>query len=81
MFRRILAGCLALIFLPTGVIIFKSAFSIHEAPHVFVMLIFSGSLTLLLGLCGALGLAIRSHKPIEKEQTDEKPPAASGGHS
>ncbi|MDR2352883.1 MAG: hypothetical protein LBF22_06915 [Deltaproteobacteria bacterium] len=44
-----------IVFLPAGGIIIYSAFSLNQ-PHYFVMLIFSGSLMLLLGFSGVLGL-------------------------
>ncbi len=48
---------LALIFLfgaPAGIGVLWGAFERQE-PHIFVMLVFSGSLTLLLGLTGLIG--------------------------
>jgi hypothetical protein len=54
----------ALIFIPLGILVIKSSFDI-PSPHVFVMLIFSGSLMVLLGLTGIVGLLAKD-KPREE---------------
>ena len=45
----------ALVMTPAGVLVLRGAFGETAQPHLFVMLVFSGSLTLLLGLVGLIG--------------------------
>jgi hypothetical protein len=45
---------MVLVFTPLGVLTLHAAYSINN-PQVFVMVIFSGSLMVLLGLSGILG--------------------------
>jgi len=52
--RCLLAGIAAL-FTPAGIMVLRGAFGEEGQPHLFVMLVFSGSLTLLLGLVGLIG--------------------------
>ncbi|UQZ91105.1 hypothetical protein C4J81_18535 [Deltaproteobacteria bacterium Smac51] len=50
-----IALALAAVFLtPAGIWVLRGAFE-QTQPHIFVMLVFSGSLTLLLGLVGLIG--------------------------
>ena len=58
-FRLILCAFMALFFTPLGVFVVYASFGVEDAPHVFVMLIFSGSLMILLGLAGIGGLVMR----------------------
>ncbi len=51
---RILLAGVALLFTPAGIIVLRGAFGTDQ-PHYFVMLVFSGSLTLLVGLVGLIG--------------------------
>jgi len=44
----------AFIFTPAGAVVLRGAFGVSQ-PHLFVMLVFSGSLTLLLGLAAVIG--------------------------
>jgi putative effector of murein hydrolase LrgA (UPF0299 family) len=72
-----------ILFLPVGVWTIRGAFTIREAPHAFVMLIFSGSLMILVGLAGLVGLVARgrpgSAEELENELDNEKPFAPGGG--
>ena len=51
---RFIMGFVALVFTPAGALVLSGAFG-ETQPHLFVMLVFSGSLTLLLGLVGLIG--------------------------
>ncbi|MDR3135762.1 MAG: hypothetical protein LBU69_06695 [Deltaproteobacteria bacterium] len=53
---KLMAACLLVIFLPLGIYTLRQAYQIKDSPHVFVMYIFSGTLMILLGLTGLLGL-------------------------
>ncbi|MDR2947435.1 MAG: hypothetical protein LBV79_11920 [Candidatus Adiutrix sp.] len=53
---RIILALIAAFFTPAGAWVLWGAFERNE-PHIFVMLVFSGSLTLLLGLVGLIGFA------------------------
>ncbi|MDR0354972.1 MAG: hypothetical protein LBJ64_04475 [Deltaproteobacteria bacterium] len=53
--KKLLSLGMAVIFAPAGVQTLRAAFKIVE-PHIFVMFVFSGSLMLLLGLAGLIGL-------------------------
>ena len=79
--RRLISGLMALLFLPIGFWTLNGAFTIKEAPHAFVLLIFSGSLMVLVGLAGLVGLLARGRPPLEEDLHDEKPVAQGGGDS
>lgn len=51
---RLVLALLAVFFTPAGFWVLCGAFERSE-PHILVMLVFSGSLTLLLGLVGLIG--------------------------
>jgi putative effector of murein hydrolase LrgA (UPF0299 family) len=71
---------MTLLFLPTGVWTIKGAFAIKEAPHVFVMLVFSASLMILVGLVGLVGLIARGRTAsMEDHEFDPEKPVAPGG--
>jgi hypothetical protein len=53
---RIFMALAALVLTPVGAWTLRAAFG-ESQPHLFVMLVFSGSLTLLLGLTGLVGFA------------------------
>jgi hypothetical protein len=55
--RFILSLLLCVVFLPAGIWTLSAAYALKE-PHYFVMFIFSGSLMVLLGLAGAVGLCV-----------------------
>jgi uncharacterized membrane protein HdeD (DUF308 family) len=76
--RRLLSGLMALLFLPAGVWTLARAFRVGDAPHDFAMMIFSGSLTLLVGLAGLVGLAAKGRAPADMEVPDDQS-AAEGG--
>ena len=52
---RLLLAAMALVLTPAGARVLSGAFGDLTQPHIFVMLVFSGSLTLLLGLVGLVG--------------------------
>lgn len=52
---RIILALVGVFLTPAGVWVLWGAFQEPPGPHVFVMLVFSGSLTLLLGLVGLIG--------------------------
>ncbi|MDR1656266.1 MAG: hypothetical protein LBT47_01760 [Deltaproteobacteria bacterium] len=79
--RRLISALMAVLFLPAGGYTLFSAFQIREVPHALVMMIFSGSLMLLLGLAGIVGLLAPERKAGEKESDDEESTAPGGGHS
>jgi hypothetical protein len=58
---------MALVFLPLGAYTLYAAFTLNN-PHVFVMVVFSGSLMALLGLTGAAGAWFG--RPGRKEEED-----------
>ncbi|MDR2301459.1 MAG: hypothetical protein LBF38_05390 [Deltaproteobacteria bacterium] len=65
---KLLAVSLLTLFLPLGLYVVYRAYLIKEAPHEFVMLIFSGTLMILLGLTGLVGLfhgAVKVSAPSE----------------
>jgi hypothetical protein len=72
---------MAILFLPVGFWTTHGAFSLREAPHAFVMLIFSGSLMILVGLAGLVGLMARGRPRPEEDVDDDKPFAPGGGDS
>ncbi|MDR1044141.1 MAG: hypothetical protein LBP33_03360 [Candidatus Adiutrix sp.] len=51
---RIILLAAAIFFTPAGAMVLGGAFDVDQ-PHLFVMLVFSGSLTLLLGLTALIG--------------------------
>jgi hypothetical protein len=53
--RLLLCALMGLVFTPIGILVLRAAFTVQE-PHIFVMFIFSGSLSLLIGLAGLAGL-------------------------
>jgi hypothetical protein len=53
---RIFMALASLVLTPVGAAVLRGAFG-ETQPHLFVMLVFSGSLTLLLGLTGLIGFA------------------------
>jgi putative effector of murein hydrolase LrgA (UPF0299 family) len=69
MFRKIALFFTALLFLPLGFMVVKSSFYLNS-PHFFVMSIFSGSLMILLGLTGIVGLVVK----LEPEPNESKKP-------
>jgi putative effector of murein hydrolase LrgA (UPF0299 family) len=72
---------MVLLFLPVGVWTLSGAFTLREAPHIFVMLVFSGSLMILVGLSGLVGLFAKGRQNLEERFDDEKPLAPGGGDS
>jgi hypothetical protein len=52
---RSLLAVLAAVMTPAGIMVLRGAFGEKSQPHLFVMLVFSGCLTLLLGLVGLIG--------------------------
>jgi hypothetical protein len=65
--HKVLAAGMFLLFSPAGLYILRQAFRIEGSPHVFVMFVFSGSLTLLIGLCGLAGLLPSRGGPKESQ--------------
>jgi hypothetical protein len=63
MFRLIICVIMAVVFTPAGVFVLYASFDIQNAPHFFVMYIFSGSLMILLGLAGIGGIVLREKNP------------------
>jgi hypothetical protein len=55
-------------FTPAGVWTLMMAFTVNN-PQIFVMLVFSGSMMVLLGLTGALGAWFR--RPGRREEKSE----------
>ena len=68
MFKLILCAFMALLFTPAGVYVLMASFSIENAPHVFVMCVFSWSLMILVGLAGIGGIVLREKAPREKAE-------------
>lgn len=52
---RGLMAVMALVLIPAGAMVLSGAFGGLSQPHVFVMLVFSGCLTLLIGVVGLVG--------------------------
>ncbi|MDR2387477.1 MAG: hypothetical protein LBE80_07850 [Deltaproteobacteria bacterium] len=85
---QLIAVSLLTFFLPLGIYVVYRAYLIEEAPHEFVMLIFSGTLMILLGLTGFVGLfhgAIKSPGPLEDgeakaDQDDQTGPDQTGSN-
>jgi putative effector of murein hydrolase LrgA (UPF0299 family) len=68
---------MAFLFLPAGFLVLTEAFLL-DSPHVFVMFLFSGSLSLLLGAVGLIGFFAASSggepgasSPAESEDGEE----------
>jgi putative effector of murein hydrolase LrgA (UPF0299 family) len=66
MIRKLLFIISALIFVPFGFMVIKSAFYLNS-PHIFAMFLFSGSLMILLGLTGLVGLIVDLAKKSQKK--------------
>jgi putative effector of murein hydrolase LrgA (UPF0299 family) len=67
--KFIISLAMILIFTPLGVFTLITAYSINN-PQVFVMVIFSGSLMVLLGLTGMLGAWFGRPGRKEKENIE-----------
>jgi hypothetical protein len=70
---RVIASVLLLVFLPLGLYTVNQAYKIEDNPQVFVMFIFSGTLMILLGLTGVIGLCpikIKTTEPPEEAKDD-----------
>ncbi|MDR1037621.1 MAG: hypothetical protein LBT40_13985 [Deltaproteobacteria bacterium] len=67
MTKAVLCLLMAVVFTPAGVWTLRTAFSLTEGPHVFVMLVFSGCLMILIGLAGVGGLYFRWRPPAQPE--------------
>ena len=63
---------MALLFLPIGAWTLNGAFSIKEAPQAFAMLVFSGSLMILVGLAGVVGLVARGRPRGPGEDSEDQ---------
>jgi putative effector of murein hydrolase LrgA (UPF0299 family) len=63
---RLLLSILLTLFLPIGAWTLHAAFTLSE-PHYFVMFVFSGSLMILLGLSGVVGLIAKREPKDEQE--------------
>lgn len=54
--------------------VLRAAFAIDDQPHIFVMLVFSGSLSLLVGLAGLVGfVASFVDKGAPRGKTSDNP--------
>lgn len=53
-FVRIGLAAVSIIFTPAGFLVLRGAFE-ETQPHLFVMLVFSGCLTFMVGLVGLIG--------------------------
>jgi hypothetical protein len=62
---------MTLIFIPSGIWTLRFSFLIENAPHVFVLCIFSGSLMVLLGLVGLGGLLMSEKKPPKEASLNQ----------
>ncbi|MDR1085084.1 MAG: hypothetical protein LBP22_09570 [Deltaproteobacteria bacterium] len=62
MLKKLLCLALAVIFIPLGILVIRNSFTL-TSPHLFVMSIFSGSLMILLGLTGVLGVLAGDKPP------------------
>ncbi|MDR1608558.1 MAG: hypothetical protein LBT38_09160 [Deltaproteobacteria bacterium] len=65
MLRKVIYVAMALIFLPFGYGVLEASFNL-ASPHIFVMFLFSGSLMILLGLTGIVGLIAELTKKSDK---------------
>ena len=54
---------MAVFFTPAGIAVVYASFSIEDAPHVFVMSVFSGTLMILIGVAGIGGVVLREKTP------------------
>jgi len=70
---RICLVVVTLLFTPAGVLVLSGAFE-ETQPHLFVMLVFSGCLTFLVGLAGLIGFVASfvSKGASRDETSDEK---------
>lgn len=70
---RIGLAAVALLFTSAGALVLSGAFE-ESQPHLFVMLVFSGCLTLLIGLVGLIGfVASFASKGASRDETlDDK---------
>ncbi|MDR1081142.1 MAG: hypothetical protein LBQ79_09350 [Deltaproteobacteria bacterium] len=75
MSKAVLCLLMAVVFIPAGVWTLRTAFTLTEGPHVFVMLVFSGSLMILIGLAGLGGLYFRWRPPAPPEEDSGPIPA------
>jgi putative effector of murein hydrolase LrgA (UPF0299 family) len=79
MFKAVLCLVMAVVFIPAGVWTLRTAFTMTDGPHVVVMLVFSGSLMILMGLAGLGGLYFRWRPPAppggKEGEGGEAPPA------
>ncbi|MDR1313164.1 MAG: hypothetical protein LBQ12_05585 [Deltaproteobacteria bacterium] len=78
MFKTVLCLLMAALFTPAGVWTLRAAFSVTDAPHVFVMLMFSGSLMILIGLAGLGGLYFRLRPEAPREEGGGADPPLNG---
>ena len=70
---RIIMVIMILAFTPAGAFVLCGAFDGIDQPHLFVMLVFSGSLMLLLGLVGLIGLvASFASKGASRDRTSDE---------
>ena len=71
---RLILAVSALVLTPAGALVLRGAFGETSQPHLFVMLVFSGSLTLLLGLVGLIGFVASfasKGAPADKTSDDQ----------
>lgn len=66
---RLILGLIAVVMVPVGCGVLWQSFTV-EQPHIFVMLIFSGSLTILVGLACLVGLVSSFWPPAPAEEPD-----------
>ncbi|MDL2226825.1 hypothetical protein LJB86_04140 [Deltaproteobacteria bacterium OttesenSCG-928-M10] len=74
-FVRIALVLMTVTFTPAGVMVLRAAFAIKDQPHLFVMLVFSGCLTVLVGLVGLVGFVASfasKGAPRDKTSDDEQ---------
>ena len=72
---RLIMAAAALVLTPAGVMVLRGAFGETAQPHLFVMLVFSGCLTLLLGLVGLIGFAASfASKKVSADKTSDDQP-------
>jgi hypothetical protein len=61
---------LAVIFIPSGVYTLIVSFAVTD-PHVFVLFVFSGSLMVMLGLAGLIGIFVNGRDKRKKLKENE----------
>jgi type IV secretory pathway TrbL component len=71
MLRKLLWAVCVLIFLPSGLYVLYRSFDL-TSPHIFVMMIFSGSLMVLLGLVFLVGLLAGGRGPSSSPPNQER---------